>query len=327
MTTICRPIAQLAIFALLAAPAGAATVTFSQSVRDKTPAALGIPAGGVAPQGLKPYQADRAGMKARASAAFEKNPVAAQVRGGAAEESENEHAVKFKNGSVELEISKAAGAEILLDLARYTVGEAPKRAVDEKLLERDARQYIREQMPDVNPGEVGSATLKKIMDSVAKVSDDGTTSEVKSGVANYILIFKRRINKIPVVGPGEQIRVYLSSSGEVIGHSKIWRELDTTPRPARPVVPSDQAQKTLAQALARHPAPRVEVDFFEFGYLTEGRYTKQSELKPVYVVGYRGNPEEKRAIKLYDAYTGAEIAPPADPPGADKKDPQGADKK
>jgi hypothetical protein len=79
-------------------------------------------------------------------------------------------------------------------------------------------------MPDVDPNEVRFVGVKKIMDSVGKMSDEGKLSEVKSGVANYIVIFQRKINKIPVIGPGEQIRVYLSSNGEVIGHSKIWRE-------------------------------------------------------------------------------------------------------
>lgn len=315
-----RPIVALAPLLLLASlPLGAATVEIHKSVRDKTPETLGIPAEGVPVHGVKPYQADRAALKQKAAAVFEKNPVAAKVRGRAAQETENDRAVKFKNGSVELEVSKAAGAEILIDLDRYGHREPPARTVDEKALERDARQYVRENMPDVDPNEVGFAGVKKIMDSVAKVADDGKLSEVKGGVANYIVIFQRKINKVPVVGPGEKIRVYLSSNGEVIGHSKIWREVDKTPRGAKPVVPPGRVHETLGQKLAKHPAPRVEVDFFEFGYLGEGRYTKQDALKPVYLIGYKAGPESKRVIEIYDAYTGAEIPPPPDPPGAETK--------
>lgn len=47
-------------------------------------------------------------------------------------------------------------------------------------------------MPDVNPGEVSLYSVKKIVDSVARVDDNGAQSEVRSGVANYIVVFQRR---------------------------------------------------------------------------------------------------------------------------------------
>lgn len=309
---------------IVALPALAAAVRMSTQVREKTAATLGIPAGGVAPQGVKAYQADRAAMSARARATFEKNPVAAKVRANTPEEAENPYAVRFRNGSINFEISRNAGAEILLDLDRYTRRETPKGTVDEKALDRVGRQYVREQMPDVNPGEMRFVGIKKIMDSVAQVSDSGKISNQKTGVANYILLYQRTINNVPVVGPGEKIRVYLNSSGEVIGHSKIWRDLDAPRGGARPVVPPGKVQDTLAQSLRSHPAPSVTVDFFEFGYLGEGRYTKQEVLNPVYLVGYKAGPESKRVIKMYDAYTGAEILPPPDPQGSDQKPAQTA---
>lgn len=312
--------ARLMFFLLLAPlPAGAATVEVHKKVRDKTPAALGIPAQGVPTRGVRAHEVDRAAIKRRAAAVFEKNPVAAKGRGRPAEETEDDRAVKFKSGSIQFEVSKAAGAEILLDLDRYTRPDPRSTRYDDKAVERRAREYIRSNMPDVDPGEIHFVRTKKIMDSVAKVANDGKLSEVRSGVANSIAIFQRRIQGVPVVGPGEKIRVYLSSSGEVIGHSKIWREVDKTPGPSKPVVPPGRIQDTVVKKLATHPARRVEVDFFEFGYLGEGRYTAQDELRPVYLVGYRAGPETKRVIEIYDAYTGAEIPPPPDPAGEEKK--------
>jgi hypothetical protein len=307
------------ILSLIAFPAIAATVTFSSGVRAKTEASLGIPAGGVAPQGVKGYQSDRAAMKERARSTFEKNPVAVKVRGKAPEEAENEQSVRFKNGSIDFEISKAAGAEILMDLDRYTKRETPKRTVDEKTLDRYGKQYIRDQMPDVNQGQLRFTGVKKIMDSVAQVSNEGRITNQKSSVANYILMYQRTINNVPVVGPGEKIRVYLNSSGEAIGHSKVWRDLEGPRGNARPIVPPGRMRDAAGEKLKEHPSPKVEVDYFEFGYAGEGRYTKQDVLNPVYLIGYKAGPESKRVIKMYDAYTGAEIAPPPDPQGSDKK--------
>ncbi len=305
----------------LAVPASAATVTISADVKRKTAETLGIPAGGVAPQGVRAYQVDEAAVKERANAVFTKNPVAMRMRlrGFSPERSEDERAIKFMNGSIELEVSKAAGAEIFLDLDRYANRETKMREVDEKLFERDARAYIRTHMPDVDPGEVALYSVKKIMDSVARLDDDGKMSEVRSGVANYIIVFQRRIKGVPVVGPGGKIRVYLSSNGEVIGHSKVWRQLDAPRGAAKPIVPPGRVQQALAERLRGHPAKSVEIDFFEFGYFAEGRYTRQDVLNPVYLIGYKGGPEEKRVIKVVDAYTGAEMAPPPDPEGADVK--------
>lgn len=303
---------------LTSLPAVAATVEIQKNVREKTAATLGIPADGVPPHGVKAYTGDRAAAKAKASAAFANNPVAAKVKGGTAQEQENERAMRFRNGSIEFEVSKAAGAEILLDLDRYGHRGAAAAAVDNAALERTARAYIRAQMPDVNPAEVHFAGVKRIMDGIAQVDENGAVTNKRTSVANYILVFERKINNVRVVGPGEKIRIYASAGGEVIGHSKIWRELDKTPRGAKPVVPPGRVQELVGQSLAKHPAPSVQVDYFEFGYMGRGRYDRQDTLNPVYLVGFKAGPESKRVIKVYDAYTGAEIAPPADPPGADK---------
>jgi len=300
-------------------PVGAAKVAINKNVRDKTPETLGIPADGVPAHGVKPYKADRAKMKERAKAVWGKNPVAVKVRGKAAEETETDQAVKFKNGSIEFEVSKTTGAEILIDLDRYTKREPPKRDVDEKTLEREARQYVKEQMPDVDLNELSFKGVKKIIDSVSKVAKDSTVTETTTEIANYILIFQRKVNKVPVVGPGEQVRVYLSNNGEIIGHSKIWRELDQAPKGKKPVVPHSKIMQGLEQKLAKSEAPDVEVDLLEFGYMGQGRYTKQAELRPVYLVGYKAGEESKRIIEVYDAYTGEEIAPPVDPTGADAR--------
>jgi len=56
-------------------------------------------------------------------------------------------------------------------------------------------------------------------------------------IAHYVVVCDRLIDKVPVVGSGEKIRVYISSNGNIIGHSKVWRQLASTPSATRPVVP------------------------------------------------------------------------------------------
>jgi len=316
---------KIILFVLAASlPLSAATVQVNSSIRDKTAASLGIPADGVAPQAVRAYKTDRAALQQRAAAVFERNPVAAaKTKGRAPEASENEYGVTYRSGPIEYEVSNAAGAEILVDLDRYTRREEASQTVDEKAIEDYARKYIAENMSDVDQGEASFAGVKKIMDSIASMSKDGKVADVSSGVANYIAVFQRRINKVPVVGPGEKIRVYFAANGDVVGHSRIWREIEKTPAgPARAVVSPGRVQEALAKTLAQHPAQSVEIDFLEFGYMGQGRYTRQETLNPVYLIGYKAGEESKRVIKVYDAYTGAELAPPADPPGDAKRAPK-----
>jgi len=307
-----------AVLFVVSFSASAATVEFGKGIREKTATTLGIPSDGVPPQGVKAYAMDRAAVKTKAANTFANNPIAAKARAAAPQEKETERAVQYRGGSIELEVSKAAGAEILVDLDRYAHRGPAAAALDNTTLERNARAYIRAQMPDVNPAEAHFLGVKKIMDKVAQVGANGALSNERTEVANYIAVFERKIGNVRVLGPGEKIRVYFAANGDIVGHSKIWRELDRTARGAKPVVPPGRVQDTVGKALENHPAPRVQVDYFEFGYLGRGRYSRQDTLDPVYLVGYTAGPETKRVIKIYDAYTGAEIPPPPDPAGADK---------
>jgi hypothetical protein len=304
---------------LAAVPGVAATVEFHKSLRDMTAKAFSIPAEGVPSYQIEPYKADRAALSEEASAVFSKSPVAAKVRGLKAEETESDKAVTFRQGSVEFEVSKTTGAQILLDLDRYTRRDGKGPDTTDDIARRRAQDYLKQSMPDVSTHEVSSARIRKIMDSVGKVDARGATSDVTTGVANYIVVFQREINGIPVLGPGGKIRVYLSSGGDVIGHSKVWRDLRKEPVGRRPVVPPAQVKGTVQEKLSKNSAPKVEVDRFEFGYLGQGRYDRQELLRPVYLVGYTYGDYSKRTFLVFDAYTGEEIAPPAERGDSDKR--------
>ncbi|NDY42475.1 hypothetical protein G3N55_06415 [Dissulfurirhabdus thermomarina] len=227
----------------------------------------------------------------------------------------------YQAGPLQFEIADATGAEILVDLDRYTrfEGQLPK-GIEEKL-PRLADDYIRRLFPDVRPEEVHFLGLKKIMDATVKLDRKGEPAgEISAHVANYIALYERRLDDIPVIGPGGKIRIYFSSTGEVIGHAKTWRELRRIPGSEKAVLSPSAVRAAFEK---RHEAEKVaalRVDRLYFGYFAEGRYTRQQVLRPVYVIGYVTGPAAKRTFEMYDAVTGEDITPrEGDETGADRR--------
>ena len=293
----------------------AAQVKFHKDLDQMTPEKKNIPLSNVPAFNVKPYKTDNIVIQKKVKHVFEKNPVSKNVRAGKIDKKESADAVSHKAGSVEFEVSKISGAERLIDLDKYTKSDKKVSDVGKEKIRGIAHQYVKDNMPDINPSEMEFKGIKTIVDSEGTLSKEGAVvSNVKHEVANYIAIFERKIGKTPVIGAGGSVRVYMSKNGDPIGHSKVWREIDKQPKFSKNAVPTSKIKEKFAAKHGKTNVKEVSANKLYFGYYEEGRNKKQDTLQPVYMVGYTTGPESKETYEMYNAYTGEEIQFP-DPVG------------
>jgi len=311
-----KTLAAFLAIVFLSASARAASIKFAEGALKDSPENLGIDLGAVPSYEVAPYKFDRTREETRAREVISRNPAAQAAKGRAITSRETDEEIVFSAGSLEYSVSKTTGAEALLDLARYAVGEKGEQALAESQLRQIAERYVREHITGVGPDELRFLSVKRIMNAVGKLDPQSKqVSEVSTSVANYIVVYQRQIGKIPVLGSGENIRLYLSPNGEIIGHSKVWRDLRKDPVSVKPAIGTDQIRRIFTERHQPDPVQQIVVDQVRFGYLAYGRYSRQETLKPVYWVGFTYGPSSKRVIELYDAYTGQFIRPPEEEPG------------
>jgi len=291
-----------------AVPLTSAEIRFAEAVRAAAPekplAAKPVPSFGVVP-----FRFDKAAASLKAEDVARTNPVARSLRAQKLESAETDEDVIFSAGPLEFWVNKATGSEILLNLDRYAEAEPQQEPIADAVLVRRATEYVRSHLADIDSREVRFLKIKRQMDSAGQVDARGQpTGEIKERVANHIVIFERVIGQIPVVGPGEKIRVYFASNGDAIGHSKIWRRLGKAAL-RRPVLPAEAVREAFAAAHEKDPGPGIYVDRIYFGYYAAGRYTRQDTLSPVYILGYTYGPYSKRVLEIFDAYTGKVLQP------------------
>lgn len=318
MTPSPRKLRRVAVLLFcFAVPLTSAEIRFAEEVRaaapEKSLAGKPVPSFGVVP-----FRFTRAAASSRAESVARTNPVAASLRAQKFESAETDEDVIFSAGPYEFWVCKATGSEILLNLDRYAEAEQQQEPIEEGTLLRRATEYVKSHLPDIDSREVRFLKIKRQMDSAATVDAQGLPSgKIKDRVANHIVIFERVIGEIPVVGPGEKIRVYFASNGDAIGHSKIWRQLGKAAQ-RRPVLPAEAIRAAFAAAHQKDSGPGIYVDRIYFGYYAAGRYTRQVTLSPVYILGYTYGPYSKRVLEIFDAYTG-KVAQPRDEGPADTK--------
>jgi hypothetical protein len=298
----------------------AVNIEFTEEALRNAPEKQGIDLKAMPSYEFVPYKVNREAVNKRAEAVFKSNPVTRAVWKKRFETKDTNEEIIFSAENIEFRVSKAAGAEILMDLDRYTVAEEQREALEEVKLKGIADKYIKEQLPDLNLSEIKYTKIKKIMDAVGTFDPESKKSLVDSSqVANYIVVYERIIKGIPVIGSGEKIRIYLSSNGDPIGHSKVWRQLGKRVGVVKPVLSTDEIRKIFIRQHSKDQIESIKVDRLYFGYFAEGRYTKQKSLSLFYIIGYTYGLHSKRVLERYNAYTGEFVKPPKEKEGKDKK--------
>ncbi|MDD4497683.1 MAG: two-component system regulatory protein YycI [Methanosarcinaceae archaeon] len=100
------------------------------------------------------------------------------------------------------------------------------------------------------------------------------------------VIYKRSINGMPVVGPGDTITISLGENGEVTSFSKSWRILEEIG--TKEVISGEEAiEKLKAGQIMRNPigenSPVVEVHKAELGYFSATPDSEQEYYEPVWI--------------------------------------------
>lgn len=293
----------------------AAKIEFTEEALKNAPEKKGINLKAVPSYEIISYKFDRKLVNKRAKKIFSQNPVTKSIWNKKFTRKETDEEIIFSSNNIEFRVAKATGAEALIDLNRYTISEKQQKILKDEEIKEIASKYLKDQFPDINLKEVKFMKIKKIINAIGRFDLKSKKSlEISSQIANYIVIYQRIINGIPVIGSGGKIRIYLSSNGEPIGHSKIWRPLGK-PILVKPVLPTN---KILRIFIKRHSKDRIEsikVVRLYFGYFAKGRYTKQKNLRPFYIIGYVYGPNSKLVLERYDAYTGKFIELPKEKKG------------
>jgi hypothetical protein len=106
-------------------------------------------------------------------------------------------------------------------------------------------------------------------------------------------IFRRRLDGLPVEGPGGKTIVYLDHARELTGIDHLWREIEQVHEPVTALRPVEEALQEVQRRYGSGEG-RVTVAGLELGYFELGWQEEQSYLQPAYVFDLRLGLEDSR---------------------------------
>jgi hypothetical protein len=251
---------------------------------------------------------DKAAATQNANIIFKFNPVALRTA-SPFKDSENDEEYIFKSGSIEYRLSKTNG-EMLIDLARYGIAEKSD-VIDSNNAKQIAFSYITKYLSDIPQNEIKYLKTNCIILSGGAGDGKGNVKgKIQEDVANYIVIFSREVDDLPVIGPGGKIRVYLARNGDVVGHSKLWCQFKAERRNPKKVISPNDAQKSISIKIMKENyfLRSVVLKSIKFGYFEHGRNKAQNASIPVYEFIYKLDPQSPLSIEYIDGFTGNPIS-------------------
>ena len=113
-----------------------------------------------------------------------------------------------------------------------------------------------------------------------------STKEVSNVIKTDLqVIFGRKIDNIPVIGPGSKLKVYIGDGGEVIGFYKAWRALE--PYRECKIKTPEVAFEELKAGKCRFAGPigfdKAVVKKISLAYNIEAADREQDFVEPIYV--------------------------------------------
>lgn len=204
------------------------------------------------------------------------------LRTAAAEWSSSAIAVGAQIGRWSLAMHRASGALRLSHLDRYhAVGEDEAFELSDRRAQGAAAKFVSRLalLPKAEAKAVAVTHLRQ-----AGGLPDG--KRIAERILDAGVVYTRRIDDLPVIGPGGMAMVNVAGDGQVIGARRIWRTLGR--RVATVALrPADWAVQTFEAALARQKLlGDVKVLKSQLGYLEFGELDKQTLIEPVYAFVY-----------------------------------------
>jgi hypothetical protein len=220
-----------------------------------------------------------------------------------------------QNGNWYFEVSKFSGQELVANLDKYRKQlQGLRWSIEEEKLKAIAKEFILTRA-FVNMKEVVEEPIVRY--TTASVGETKDTIKVDEDFIEADVIFTRRINGIPVIGPGSKLVVTISADGSVSGFYKIWREIDyAVKRPKIKTTSSLEAIEKLMHKTMQFKQSRngnyCQVDIAAFGYWASPRHWQQKTLLPAHTFVYsmrdeKGTVLSKAREELMEAYEGAKI--------------------
>lgn len=178
------------------------------------------------------------------------------------------------DGRYAVKVYKNSGAIFFQDTERlFKLSEAPYSLTDEmarKMADDALRRY------NLLPTEPGDELY---FYNIRHLYSETGAGEMR--IEDTEVIYRRRINGIPVLGPGSIIVVYLDNGGNLIGLYRDWKPIKevTKEMPNANVETAFSRMKVMDSSL-NLTTGEITVYSIAFGYYDGGRYSAQSYLQP-----------------------------------------------
>lgn len=220
-----------------------------------------------------------------------------------------------QDGDWYFEVSKFSGQELVANLDKYRKQLREIRwTLKDETLKTIAKEYIAKRAA-VNMKEVSEEP--EIRYTTASVGETKDTIILEEDIIEADIIFTRKLNGIPVIGPGSKLVVTISADGSVSGFYKIWREIDLDKKTVRVTTISsvdaiEQLIKKTTKFKESKDVSRIRLDIAAFGYWASPRHWSQKTLLPAHNFVYsvrdeRGLVVSKAREELMKAYEGERI--------------------
>jgi hypothetical protein len=113
----------------------------------------------------------------------------------------------------------------------------------------------------------------------------GTNKAVERAIDSAV-VFQRKINNVPVEGPGGKVAIFIDHNSAVIGFEKIWRTTAKVLKnvPFKDLRPLQFAEQDMTKYWSSLGKKVIEVQDQRFGYFELGRNEIQMQLQPAYIM-------------------------------------------
>ncbi|MBL8340662.1 MAG: hypothetical protein JNL30_04265 [Rubrivivax sp.] len=191
-------------------------------------------------------------------------------------------AVGAQMGRWSLAMHRASGALRLVHLDRHPGGDDETFELSDRRAQGAAARFVSRLslLPKAEAKAVAVTHLRQ-----AGGPPDGKAG--KERILDAGVVYARRIDDLPVIGPGGMAMVNVAGDGQVVGARRIWRTLGRRMATVA-LQPADWAMETFESALARQKLlGDVKVLKAQLGYLEFGELDAQTLIEPAYAFVYR----------------------------------------
>lgn len=209
-------------------------------------------------------------------------------------------AIRYTEGPFVVQMHRASGALRYFDQNRWQVDVGKAVTLEDREAIDIAREFVKKShLVPLDDSEVHKVSRLRIGTLQRGASDSDER------VIDVCVVFQRKHDGLPVLGPGGKAAVYIDHEGKVTGADKVWRGIGAvhTRIAASTLTPPDEADRLLERHWEFIEVPRIEVGRPKFGYFELGAERTQAHLETAYVYDVtlvKGNGQE--AMRMHTVH-------------------------